>query len=59
VIAEAEFFFMQGLRSNNSTLIPLDLEIEQIIRQRPRDNSDTKEEEEFKEEEPMVKQFVN
>jgi hypothetical protein len=60
VIAEAKFFFMQRLRSNNSTLIPLNLQIERTIQQRPRDNSDTKkeefreEEEELKVEEPMA-----
>jgi hypothetical protein len=52
-------FFKQGLRSKNSTIVPIDPEIEQTIQQRPRDNLDTEEEfkveeEEFKVEEPMA-----
>jgi hypothetical protein len=51
---------MKGLRSKNSTIIPINQEIERTIRQRPRDNSDIEEEEEeFKEEEPMAEQLVN
>jgi hypothetical protein len=49
---------MQGRRSYNSTLVPINPEIDWTIQQRHSDNSDT-EEEEFKEEEPMMKEPVN
>ena len=64
VTAEADLIHA-WLRSNYSTLVPVDPETDWTIRQRPRDNPDTKEEE-FKEEEeelkvlePMVEQLVN
>jgi hypothetical protein len=49
---------MQGLRSKNSTILPIDTKIVRTIRQNPRGNLDTKEEE-FKVEEQMVEQLVN
>ena len=36
---------MQGLRSKNPAILPLDTEIERTIRQRPRDNVEEEEEE--------------
>jgi hypothetical protein len=48
---------MQGLRSKNSTILQIDIEIERTIRQKPRDNFE--EEEELKVEEPMAEQLVN
>jgi hypothetical protein len=49
---------MQGLRSKNPTILPLDTEIERTIWQRPRDNIE--EEEEFDiEDETMAEQNVN
>ena len=49
---------MQGLQSKNPTILPLDMQIERTIRQKPRDNVQ-EEEEEFKIEETMAEQFVN
>ena len=49
---------MQGLRSKNPAILPLDVEIERTIRQRPRDNIE-EEEEELKIEEEMAEQLVN
>ena len=48
---------MQGFRSKNLAILPLDTEIEQTIRQRPRDN--VEEEEELNIEEEMAEQLVN
>jgi hypothetical protein len=44
---------MQGLRSKNPAILPLDIEIERTIRQKPRDNVE-EEEEELQEEEAMA-----
>jgi hypothetical protein len=44
---------MQGLRSKNPVILPLDTEIERTIRQKPRDNVE-EEEEELQEEEVMA-----
>jgi hypothetical protein len=44
---------MQGLRSKNPAIRPLDIEIERTIRQKPRDNVE-EEEEELQEEEAMA-----
>ena len=52
-IEEIDLLLMQGRQSQDSTIIPLDLEIEWTIRQRLKDNPDTKEE--FKEEEEELK----
>ena len=49
---------MQGLRSKNLVILPLDTKIERIIRRRPRDNVE-EEEEELKIEEEMAEQLVN
>jgi hypothetical protein len=49
---------MQGLRSKNPTILPIDIEIERTIRQKPRDKVE-EEEEEFQIEETMAKQHVN
>jgi hypothetical protein len=49
---------MQGLRSKNPAIFPLDTEIERTIRQKPRDNVE-EEEEELQEEEVMAEQHVN
>jgi hypothetical protein len=49
---------MQGLRSKNPIVLPLDTEIERTIRQKPRDN-DEEEEEELQIEEAMAEQHVN
>ena len=49
---------MQGLRSKNPAILPLDIEIEQTIGQRPRDNVE-EEEEELNIEEEMAEQLVN
>ena len=49
---------MQGLRSKNPAILPLDTEIERTIRQRPRDNVE-EEEEEHNIEEEMAEQLVN
>jgi hypothetical protein len=49
---------MQGLRSQNPTILPINTKIEWTIRQKPRDNAE--EEEELNvEEETMVAQNVN
>jgi hypothetical protein len=48
---------MQGLRSKNPAILPLDTEIEQTIRQKPRDN--VEEEEELQIEEAMAEQNIN
>jgi hypothetical protein len=50
---------MQGLRSKNLVILPLDTEIEQTTRQKPRDNVEEEEEEELQEEEVMAEQQVN
>jgi hypothetical protein len=49
---------MQGLRSKNPVILPLDTEIERTIRQKPRDNVE-EEKEELQEEEAMAEQQVN
>jgi hypothetical protein len=49
---------MQGLRSKNPVILPLDTEIERTIRQKPGDNVE-EEEEELQEEEVMAEQQVN
>jgi hypothetical protein len=49
---------MQGLRSKNPVILPLDTEIERTIKQNPRDIVG-KEEEELQKEEAMAKQQVN
>ena len=49
---------MQGLQSKNPVILPLDIEIEQTIRQRSRDNIE-EEEEELNIEEEMAEQLVN
>ena len=49
---------MQGLRSKNSVILPLDTEIERTIRQRSSDNIE-EEEEELNIEEEMAEQLVN
>ena len=49
---------MQGLRSRNPVILPLDTEIEWTIRQRPRDNIEEVEEE-LNIEEEMAEQLVN
>jgi hypothetical protein len=45
---------MQGLRSKNPTIHPINTEIEQTIRQKPRDNVEEEEEEFNIEEETMA-----
>jgi hypothetical protein len=50
---------MQGLRSKNPTIFPLDTEIERTIRQRLVDNVEEEEEELDVEEETMAAQNVN
>ena len=50
---------MQGLRSNNPAILPLDTEIEQTIRYRPKDNVEEEEEEQLNIEEEMAEQLVN
>jgi hypothetical protein len=50
---------MQGLRSKNPTIFPLDAEIERTIRQRLVDNVEEEEEELDVEEETMAAQNVN
>jgi hypothetical protein len=50
---------MQGLRSKNPTILPIDIEIERTIRQKPRDNIEEEEEELDVEEETTVAQNVN
>jgi hypothetical protein len=49
---------MQGLRSKNPIVLPLDTEIERTIRQKPIDNVE-EEEEELQIEEAMAEQHVN
>jgi hypothetical protein len=49
---------MQGLRSKNPAILPLEIEIERTIWQKPRDNVE-EEEEEHQIEEAMVEQLVN
>jgi hypothetical protein len=50
---------MQWFRSKNPTVLPLDIEIERTIRQRPRDSVEEEEEELNVEEETMAAQNVN
>jgi hypothetical protein len=49
---------MQGLRSKNPIVIPLDTKIERTIRRKPRDNVED-EEEEFQIEKTMKKKKKN
>jgi hypothetical protein len=50
---------MQGLRSKNPTILPIDIKIEQTIQQKPRDNIEEEEEELNVKEETMAAQNVN
>jgi hypothetical protein len=50
---------MQGLRSKNPTILPIDIEIKWAIRQKPRDNLEEEEEELDVEEETMAAKNVN
>jgi hypothetical protein len=50
---------MQGLRSKNPTILPINMETNRTIRQKPRDNVEEEEEEFDVEEETMAEQFVN
>jgi hypothetical protein len=49
---------MQGLRSKNPTILPIDTKIEWTIRQKPRDKVE-EEKEEFQIEKIMAEQLVN
>ena len=50
---------MQGLRSKNPSILPIDIEIEWTIQQKPRDNVEEEEEELDIEEETIAAQNVN